>query len=171
MWRSARRAEFEASVREHLPDALKLADRLTSCDSSAEDAVQEALWKASKAWKTFRGNSQFKTWFYRILVNCVRDQQRKKKNDEQPLLDAQIDIKQQEPIQSLQSAEFRNVLDAAFMQLPPRQREVIVLSTIELLSTDEIANTLDMSPENVHSTLHIARKRLKTILQPYFSTS
>ena len=170
MWRSAKRAEFEASVREHLPDALKLADRLIRCSSSAEDVVQDALLKASKAWRTFRGKSQFKTWFYRIVVNCVRDHQRKRKN-EQPLPDARIDSKQKEPIQSLQSAEFQTVMDAALMQLPQRQREVIILSTIELLSTEEIAASLEMSPANVYSTLHIARKRLKTILQPYFAAS
>ena len=171
MWRSAKRAEFEASVREHLPDALKLADRLIRCDASAEDVVQDALLKASKAWRTFRGNSQFKTWFYRIVVNCVRDHQRRARKNEQPLPDVGIDTKQKEPIQSLQSAEFQTVMNDALNQLPQRQREVIVLSTIELMSTDEIAAALEMSPANVYSTLHNARKRLKTILQPYIATS
>jgi RNA polymerase sigma factor (sigma-70 family) len=55
----------------------------------------------------------------------------------------------------------------AVSNLPPRQREVLVLHTYEQLNDEQIARMLDISPQNVRTTLHLARQRLRTMLQRF----
>src|SRR5687767_6704041 len=63
-------------VVEHLPAALRLAQRLTNDTHSAEDIVQEALCRVLRRWTSYRGDAAFRTWMLQIVVNVERDRRR-----------------------------------------------------------------------------------------------
>ena len=65
--------------------------------------------------------------------------------------------------------ELRERVADSMARLPPRQRDVLVLATYENLTTDEIASVLQISNANVHSTLYVARQRMRKLLQPYLA--
>ncbi len=65
--------------------------------------------------------------------------------------------------------ELQGMIAQYVSQLPPRQREVIVLSAYEGMSPREIAAILEISEANVHATLYAARHRLRHQLEPYFA--
>src|SRR4051812_9131078 len=72
------RESFERLMTEHLAAAHRLAIRLTGRAESAEDLVQEAMLRASRAWQSFRGQSRFTTWLFQIVINVFRDRLRRR---------------------------------------------------------------------------------------------
>src|SRR5258705_10115176 len=74
---SVDRDTFGRLVLEHLPAAQRFAIRLCGNVDAAEEIVQEAMLKAAKSWKSYRGEAKFKTWLFAIVVNAFRDWLRK----------------------------------------------------------------------------------------------
>jgi RNA polymerase sigma-70 factor (ECF subfamily) len=150
----------------HLPQALRFAIRLTNDADVAEEVVQEALLRAARSWKTFRRESEFQTWLFRIVVNAFRDWMARR-----PvaglLPDDVHDPRALSPPDQLVEAELGRLVAAKIAELPARQREVLVLAAYEGLNPREVALVLNISQSNVHATLHLARERLRQELQPY----
>jgi RNA polymerase sigma-70 factor (ECF subfamily) len=162
------RQTFDRLVLEHLPAMQCLAVRLTGRTDLAEDVVQTALLKASGAWNTFRGQSAFGTWLLQIVVHAFRDDLAKRRRHSSDSLEADpVDPKAADPVANANAAELGRRVATAVSNLPPRQREVLVLHTYEQLSDEEIARMLNISPQNVRTTLHLARQRLRTMLRRF----
>jgi RNA polymerase sigma-70 factor, ECF subfamily len=158
---------FERSILDHIPAALTLAIRLTGSTHAAEDIVQEALARAARSWRSFRGEASCRTWLFRIVINVFRDQLDRQPTVELPEElgdDHSIDVHEQ-----LAARELAERIAELISGLPPRQREVLVLSAYERLQPMEIAELLGTTEANVYSTLHVARARLKLQLAPYFA--
>ena len=162
------RATFNRLISEQIPTAMAFATRLTGDPDSAEDVVAEALYRAARGWRTFRGRSTFKTWLFGIVVNAFRDHVKSKKNHE-PLPEDVHDEHSTEPAESLIAAELTQRIAKLVSALPARQREVLILVVYEGFATPDVAQALDISEANVHSTLHQARRRLKQQLAPYLT--
>jgi len=161
------RQAFERSVLEHLPAALSLAVRLTGDPDSAEDVVQEALVRAARGWSRFRGDASCRTWLFRIVINVFRDQLNRQPTAELP--DELPDSRSAGLVEQVAAGELAEIIAQMISALPPRQREVLVLSSYENLDPAEIASLLDISQANVYATLHVARERLRAQLAPYFA--
>jgi RNA polymerase sigma-70 factor (ECF subfamily) len=156
---------LERLVADQLPSALAFAGRLTGDPDSAEEIVQEALLRAVRAWPGFRGESQARTWLFRIIVNVFRDQISRRQPAELPadLPDQRAD----DPAELAAAIDLGRHVAELVSALPPRQREVLVLVTYEGLSIAETARLLEITEQNVHSNLHAARERLRKQLLPH----
>jgi RNA polymerase sigma-70 factor (ECF subfamily) len=165
-----RRSEFDRLMVSHLPAALRLAIRLTSDPDLAEDIVQDAMLKASRSWKTFRGSSRFSTWIGKIVINAFRDRLRRRDPDGR-LPESAGDASSLGPVAEAVHRELGEAVAAAVSRLPHRQREVLILRVYEGLSTQETANVLDVSLESVRTSLHHARESLRVKLSSYLETS
>lgn len=154
-----------------LPDALRFATRLTGSVHEAEEIVGEALLRAVRSWSSFRGESAFRTWLWRIVLNVFRDRLRAKRTSDAGLDEAAeaVDTSACEPIDALLSAELGELVAREVSRLPQRQREVLVLAVYERLSIAEIASAAEISESNVHATLSLARARLKQRLARYLN--
>ena len=71
------RSTVDRLVVEHLPVAMCLAWRFTGNAHDAEDVVQEVLCRVLRRWRSYRGESAFRTWMLQIVVNVDRDRRRK----------------------------------------------------------------------------------------------
>lgn len=161
---------LERLVAEDLPKALGFAQRLTGCAETAEEVVQEALFRAARAADSFRGRSHFRTWFYRIVISAFRDQlAAAARRPAGPLTDEMADPHGQDPSAATMAEELRELVAARIAALPTRQREVLVLITYEQMRPRDVAQVLGMSEPNVHVTLHSARARLREQLAPYLT--
>jgi RNA polymerase sigma-70 factor (ECF subfamily) len=161
MARPINRRDVDRLVVEHLPAALRLAARLTDNADAAEEIVQEALCRVLRQWRTFRGESSFKTWMLQIVVNVERDRRRqpsifKCQHDEllEPL------AKTAAPPEAAAIRELHAELRSAVDRLPPRQREVALLTWGEGLAAADVARVLGTSEANVYTNLHLARKQV-----------
>ncbi|MGA2231282.1 MAG: RNA polymerase sigma factor [Tepidisphaeraceae bacterium] len=162
------RQTFDRLVLEHLPAAQRFAVRLTGQPDAAQDVVQDALVNASRRWTTFQGRSAFKTWLFQIVVHAFRDDlERRSRRPASAMEDEPPDRRANDPAVLAASAELGRIVAAAVSNLPPRQREVMVLHTYEELNDLELAAVLDITPQNVRTTLHLARERLRQVLRPY----
>jgi len=166
---------FEPLVERYRQRVWRLAYQLLHDREEAWDCAQEAFVRAFHSLASFRGQSAFYTWLFRITVNVATDRQRargaqarafgaERLSEEEwkrtmPDLGARPD---QAAVQSEQRERIRQALDA----LPPKARTIIMLSDVEGLSYREIAEVLGCPIGTVMSRLHNARKRLKSLLGP-----
>lgn len=153
-------------VEEHLPAALRFAVRLTGDPGTAEEILQDALLRAARGWKGFRNESSFKTWLFRIVINVFRSHCANTLPSDR-LMDDPVDAGAIDPAAAIQVEELKRLIATKVSALPPRQREVFVLLTWEGMTVNEASEALGMTPANVHSTLHVARSRLREELAPY----
>ena len=152
------RNQVDRLVVEHLPAVLRFALRLTGDEHAAEEVVQETFCRVLKRWQDFRGDAAFGTWMLQIAVNVDRDRRRRRTFE--PLATETVAGSASEPADEAAMAETKNVIRQAIEQLPDRQREVALLSLGEGLAVNKIAQVLQITEANVHSCLHLARKRI-----------
>lgn len=151
------RNQVDRLVVEHLPAGLRFTLRLTGDEHIAEEVMQEALCRVLRQWRSYRGDAEFKTWLLQIVVNVDRDRRRRRTFE--PLV---VEARgcSTEPADQLAAAETKLAIRDAIDKLPERQREVALLSLGEGMATAEVAEVLSITEANVHSCLHLARKRI-----------
>ena len=152
---------------------MRFATRLTGDVDTGEELVQEALLRAVRRWATFRGEAEFRTWLFRIIINVFRDRLRASGStsrliEEQSAIVA--DRASAGPAEVAVQAELEELVAREVSRLPPRQREVLTLVVFEGLSVREVGDVVGISVANVYSTLSAARLRLKTRLAPYLGS-
>jgi RNA polymerase sigma factor (sigma-70 family) len=165
------RQTFDRLVLEHLSAAQRFAIRLSGDPNVAEDLVQEALLRAHRSWQSYRGQSKFTTWLFAIIINCFRGHVAARPHAARPLDDDVPDPHFQDPAHQSQSREFGEIVAQEVSRLPARQREVLVLSAYEQLSTVDIAVVLETNEQNVRTNLHLARERLRERLARHVKVS
>jgi RNA polymerase sigma-70 factor, ECF subfamily len=156
-----------------------LARKMMRNPQDAEDVLQETFLSVYRHLDTFRGDSSFATWLYRIAMNASLMKLRGHK--ELPIsLDEPIDSDGDgalpreivdwgiTPEEALLNGETRAQMDAAVAALPEILRAVFVLREIEGLNVEETANILGISVPNVKTRLHRARMLLRESLTAYF---
>ncbi len=158
MARPIDRRTIDRLVVEHMPAALRVARRLSGNASIAEEIVQEALCRILQQWKSYRGEAAFSTWMIQVVVNVSRDRCRRQRPTEVAF--EHLVSRIPDPHQQLTAAELSQQIREAIDDLPDRQREVALLSFGEGYDASEIAGILNVTAANVHTCIHIARKRI-----------
>src|SRR5215813_3574636 len=163
----------------------RLAIRITGNEQDAEEVVQDALWTAARKIDTFKGESAFGSWLYRITANTayqkLRGRQAKKHevpwedllpafDDDRRHVEPVVDWsgKAEEP--ALQ-AELRTVLTTAINDLPADYRTAFLMHDVEGLSNPEIAESLHLSLPAVKSRVHRSRLFLRERLTRYMEAA
>lgn len=160
------RAELEQAVSDSLPRWLRMAQRLSGDPEIAEEAVQDALVRVARSWKSFRGQAALETWVARIVIHCVRDRMRVRRIRPVRAEAAEgVATDSRGPVETAMASEQQLRVRAAIGDLPDRQREVLSLTIWETRSPAEVAELLEINLQNVYATLHAARQRLKEVLR------
>ena len=136
----------------------------------AEDLTQETWLRAFRAISSFRGDSAFYSWLYRIAENVITDFFRKGKVDTEPLhLIDECRITETDPCPSrdVERAELRQLLQAALTVLTPIRRRVFLLYYHHELPIKAIAAEIGRSEGTIKTHLRNARLQLRELLTPY----
>lgn len=169
------RAGFESEALVHLDALYGLAMRLTGGDEArAEDLVQDAILKAYRAWEDFERGTNCRAWLMTILRNTFisgyrRNQRRPTSVDLDEVADRSVfaDVQDADP----EGRFFDRIIDdevvAAIDALPDDFRIPVVLSDLEGLGYQEVAESLGIPVGTVKSRLFRARKRLQKRLYSY----
>lgn len=165
---------FDALVRAYEGRVYNLCYRMLGDADSAADAAQDAFLAAFRNLRSFRGGS-FRSWMLRIATNACYDQLRARKRRPTVSLDEGDDDQESSPLQIADLAEsptdfaLRRELAAAIQrglsELPDEQRIILVLSDIEGLAYDEIAQITNTNLGTVKSRLSRGRARLRDVLK------
>ena len=182
---AALEVEFEA----HRRELTGYCYRMLGSGFEAEDAVQETLLRAWKAWDRFEGRSSVRSWLYRIATNVCLDmvqgpQRRARPMDMspsstadavlddglgehawiQPVQDARVVPTDGDPAEIAAAREtIRLAFVAALQHLPPRQRAVLILREVLRWQATEVAELLDTTVASVNSALQRARATLDAV--------
>lgn len=165
---------FEELVAQYQGKVYALAFRYLGNEEDASDMAQEALLKAYRSLRLFKGNSSFGTWLYRITTNVCLDELRRRKRRISPLsLDEPLatqdgdelekEIADQSPGADIlyEQKEFSEYIQNLLDELRPEHKTAIVLRDVMELSYEEIAQTLDCSLGTVKSRISRARDMLR----------
>jgi len=166
-------AAFEELVSTHEAFVYNLALRSLRSQEDAQDAAQEVFIKAWTSLGTFRGDSKFSVWLYRITGNVCTDMLRKRKgevisltfvDDEGSETELELADTGPTPHESLEQKERSAALLSALDSLPMDYRRVLILREGGGMSYEEIAESLNLDIGTVKSRIFRARKKLCEIL-------
>jgi len=143
-----------------------LARNLLGSQPDAEDAVQETFLKIQRSIGSFRGQSSFVTWAFRILVNTCYDMRRSKVRRKEHSQDDAEDSPAHEPRAPGAHPSLRMALERALARLTEHQRNVFLLYEVEGFRHSEIANMLEISETASKNTLFQAKRNLRGMLEP-----
>ena len=175
----------ETLVERYADRVYRLALRITGSREDAEEVVQDALWTAARKIATFKGDSAFGSWLYRIAANAAYMKLRSRRgkareialDDVFPALDSgglhfepMDDWSPRIDDPAVQS-ELRSVLETAIADLPPEYRTALVLHDVEGLSNPDIAQTLGISLPAVKSRIHRSRLFVRKRLSDYLNAA
>jgi RNA polymerase sigma-70 factor (ECF subfamily) len=178
---------FSILVRRYQNRVFNAAYRMLGSKEEAEEVVQDTFIKIHQGMDSFRSESTFAAWVFRISHNLCIDTLRSRKKrsaiqlvpfksrtsegeggGELPELD-DIPDSSLEPAQQLDVQEESAVLEASLKSLPESQRAVLVLHDLEGFQYQEISEIIGASIGTVRSRLHYGRIKLKEILDAYYS--
>lgn len=170
-----KRTQFETEALVHLDALYGLALRLTGGDAArSEDLVQDSLLKAYRSWSDFTLGTNCRAWLMTILRNTFINEFRSRQRRPTPVeFDEVADRSVFEAVESTdpEGDFFERLIDAeviaAVDALPDEFRVPVVLSDLEGLSYQEIAEVLDIPVGTVKSRLFRARRRLQGRLYEY----
>jgi RNA polymerase sigma-70 factor (TIGR02943 family) len=177
-------SSFEEQLVEHRIYLMRFARLQLRNDDWAEDAVSETLLAALSRPQAFGNRSQLKTWLVGILkhkvIDLIRSNARfvalpdsgtEDEGDELDRLHFKADGHFEhapndwgDPHQTLQQAQFFEVLDASLERLPPAMGRLFLMREWLELSAPEVCKELSMTPTNLYVQLHRARLRLQECL-------
>lgn len=171
---------FVMLIGRYQPAMLRLAKSVVPSHAVAEEAVQDSWMGVVRGIHRFEGRSSLRTWLFRIVVNRARSAGSK----EQPAAALEplhtVDPSRfsaggawAEPVQPwtdqsdsrLDAAAWAPIISAALDDLPPRQRQAVLLRDVEGLTSEEACAVLGISAGNQRILLHRGRARLREILE------
>ena len=161
---------FEALVEAHEKTVYNLALRMLGDRQDALDASQETFFRAYRALNTFREESRFSTWLYRLTTNvCLDMLRRRSRTPEISLTDEDASLPDIPdgrfcPQTELEKKELRRSVHRGLLGLAPEFREALVLRELGGLSYDEIAQKTGLETGTVKSRIFRARKKLAALL-------
>jgi RNA polymerase sigma-70 factor (ECF subfamily) len=157
------REAFDLLVERYQRDVYRLCYRYVNNHHDANDIAQEVFLKAYRAIGSFRGDSAFATWLYRIAVNtCLNFRTARKADTEElseSLADAALGVED-----DLVRRERARIVRHAVTRLPERQRATLILKIYHDLTHEEVARILGSSVGTVKANLFHALGNLKKLV-------
>lgn len=155
--------EFEAAYSAHSQAVYYLALRLLNDPVQAQDAAQEVFVKAFRNWERFRGDSEVRTWLYRITVNhCSNLRRAWSARHIHPAEDGELFDRQPgrvgDPLTVLVTKELGDRIARTLESLPEEYRLLLLLVADEELSYEQVGELTRQSTDAVRGKLHRARR-------------
>ncbi|MCZ6679597.1 MAG: sigma-70 family RNA polymerase sigma factor [Candidatus Poribacteria bacterium] len=167
---------FDKLVVRYHDRTYRLAQRFVPNAEDALDITQDAFVRAYQGLPDFERKSQFYSWLYRITVNLCIDFLRKYsrremmtyalESDDLPMMNI-ADLSLTSPSKVVENKELLGYLRRAILQLPPKQRQIVILRHWEGLPLKEIAHSLGRSSGTVKAHLFHAHRNLRKLLRHY----
>ena len=163
---------FEELVKRYEKRVYAIALRSSASPEDAADITQEVFLKAWRSMESFRGDSGFSTWLFRITMNLCVDHARHKQTQSQTQSLVQGEEDEERPIpdpaptpeEHLDNSELGRELAAALDEVSEEHRRIVLLRDVSGMSYTEIAEVLEISEGTVKSRLSRARIALRKIL-------
>jgi RNA polymerase sigma-70 factor (ECF subfamily) len=165
--KNGNREAYRQLVEQHMKGAYSLAFGFVNDHDAAQDIAQDAFVRAYTSIGSFRGESQFGTWLYRIVVNLSLNrvkQDQKKMQREVPVFAGEAFVAAEETDQ-IATGDTRYHIERALHELPTLQRAVVILRHFDGLSTKQVSEILRCSEGTVKTHLFRGMEKLRKKLK------
>lgn len=166
---------FRFIIRAHKDDAYTLALSILKNRSLAQDVVQNAFIKAYHKLYTFRKESKFSTWLYRIIINEALNLQKKEQKKPEAIESISpndITVEElNEVFSKMEQDDQKFYINEALMRLPSDYSLALHLFYLEEFSLKEIIEVTGWTNANTRLLLHRARKKMKRVLTELFNVN
>jgi RNA polymerase sigma-70 factor, ECF subfamily len=155
---------LDALCARHAARAERIALHVLRRPEDAADAAQESLVKLVERLGSYRGQSQFTTWFHRLVVNTCKDVAQARWQEErrtEPLVEDAREAADGDPVRAVVSLETRRELGRCLAELPPAQATVVALKDALELDFDEISSVTGMPVGTAKCYAHRGRNGLR----------
>lgn len=158
---------FRALVQRYMKQAYDVAYSILGNHDDADDVAQEAFVSVHRSLATFRGESEFGTWLFRIVKNCALNRLKQKRRKQRREVDLAIaDSEMMSVNAGIKSVEdTRMHIERVLHELPTLQRAVVMLRHMNGLSTRQVSKILNCSEGTVKTHLHRGLKKMRDRLQ------
>ena len=163
------RHAYRSLVERYQDFVFTIAHRVLQSREEAEEAAQDAFFKAFKMLRTFGRKSKFSTWLYTIAYRSAIDKARRKNlrikslDEEESVLQVE-DTNYPNPLEATNQHDLQEIIQRALKKLKPADATLVTLFYLKENSVKEVAEITGMSVSNVKTRLHRLREQLKTLL-------
>ncbi len=147
--------------------AFSLVKRMLKNEMDAEEVLQDCFIKAYDSLKTFRQESKFSTWFYRIVYNTTLTKlsnRKRKIESEMSSIDEHFDLESGYDFKVSERKDLSEFVKDMVKKLPENYSLVITMHYLNEMSCEEISETLNTSVSNVKVMLYRSRNALRDLL-------
>jgi RNA polymerase sigma-70 factor (ECF subfamily) len=166
--RKGNRKAFEEIVNIHKNMVYSISLKIVNNSFDAEEIAMDVFMKAFDKIETFKGESGFGTWIYRIAYNMSISHVRKKKlevNDFDSLAYKIEDETGKDPLAIMLQSEDSKKINKAFANLEPDERELLTMSYLDKKKNKDIAQLMNLSESNVKVKIHRIKNKLVGLLE------
>jgi len=160
------RDAFQEILERHYDTLFRVAIRFTGSEADAEDIAQDVCLTLAVKIASFRGQSQFSTWLYRVAMNACRDFARKRKTAS-AMQESYAAFREADEADQRHNARRVSWLTEQVQGLSPRLRETAVLVLGEDLSHADAAAALGCAESTVSWRMHEVRNKLKELVDSF----
>lgn len=162
-------ASFAYLVDRHKDMAFTIAVKIVRNREDAEEITQDSFVKAYQSLRSFKGESKFSTWLYRIVYNAAISHTRRQKHEftaiDENLIGNMTEDEIVENLDQLDREEQSMLVASAVDHLPPDESALVSLFYMQETSVEDISRITGLSVSNVKVKLHRIRKKLYDVMQ------
>ena len=159
--------DYSIIVDRYKNKAFSLVKRMLKNEMDAEEVLQDCFIKAFNSLDSFRNESKFSTWFYRIVYNTTLTKLSSKKRkieSEMSSVDEHFDLESKYDYNMTEKDDMSEFINKMVDELPVNYATVITMFYLNDMTCEEISKALDTSLSNVKVMLHRSRNALKDIV-------
>lgn len=161
-------ADYSILIDRYKNKSFSMLKRMLKNDFDAEEVLMDCFLKAYNNLSTFKYESKFATWFYRIVYNTALTKLssvKRKIENEMSSVDDLHHLKSDYNADVLVNEDISEIIKKVVNQLPPKNAAIITMFYLEEMSTEEISQVLEISVANVKVILYRSRNLLKDIIE------
>jgi RNA polymerase sigma-70 factor (ECF subfamily) len=166
--RKGKTADYSILIDRHKSKSYSMLKRMLKNEFEAEEVLMDCFLKAYNNLATFKNESKFSTWFYKIVYNTALTRisnTKRKIESEMSSIDDLHFLQSKYQADELVNEDIPRLIKKIVSELPPRNSAVISLFYLEDMSIDEIGEALQISVANVKILLHRSRNLLREIIE------
>ena len=168
--RKGNSSDYSILVNRYKNKAFSMLKRMLKNEFEAEEVLQDCFLKAYNSLGSFKGESKFSTWFYRIVYNSALTKlssKRRKIEQEMSSVEDHLDLESNFNSIDAEKKNISELVNEMINLLPEKYSTIITLFYLNELSCEEIAETLNITLSNVKVLLHRSRNAMRDVIDKH----
>lgn len=160
-------SDYSILVNRYKNKAFSMLKRMLKNEFEAEEVLQDCFLKAYNSLGSFKGESKFSTWFYRIVYNSALTKlssQKRKTESEMSSVEDHFNLESEYIANEIEKADTNILIQKTIGKLPEKYAAILTMFYLNEMTIDEISDVMGLSTSNVKVMLHRSRNSLRDLI-------